>query len=196
MLLRKHRRGSIRCIGSVPRLDEAIQWANGKTVLILDQKDVPLATRVDKITEHKAEAYVMLIVSDFDDVQACHTMNKDVMMEVMIPNQQKVQLFSETDVPWANVIAFLGHVPPTERALYQAVHRNGASTVIGTSRNIDRDYHQRVINDRDGLRNDYQTLRSRGADLIETDLPREIGQLLYADDLFGENPIGPAFIRQ
>ena len=167
----------------IPTLDEAIRWAKGKTVLVLDQKDVPLATRVGKITEHKAEASVMLIVSKFDDVQACHRMNKEIMMEVMIPNQQRVQAFSKIGVPWANVIAFLGHVPPTDRSLYEAVHQKNVSTMIGTSRNLDRAYHTRVGDDLDGLRHDYQAIQNRGADLIETDLPRELGQLLYRDPL-------------
>ena len=40
----------------IPTLDEALEWARGKTILILDQKDVPVAARVRKIEEHKAEA--------------------------------------------------------------------------------------------------------------------------------------------
>ena len=42
-----------------------LEWARGKTVLVLDQKDVPVAARVKKIEEHKAESYAMLIVYSF-----------------------------------------------------------------------------------------------------------------------------------
>jgi glycerophosphoryl diester phosphodiesterase len=55
----------------IPTLDEALEWARGKTVLVLDQKDVPLAARVKKIEEHKAEAYAMLIVYSYADAKAC-----------------------------------------------------------------------------------------------------------------------------
>ena len=55
----------------IPTLDEVLQWARGKTVLVLDQKDVPVAARVKKIEEHKAESYAMLIVYSFKDAQAC-----------------------------------------------------------------------------------------------------------------------------
>jgi hypothetical protein len=47
----------------IPTLDEALQGARDKTILILDQKDVSVAARVKKIEEHQAEAYAMLIVS-------------------------------------------------------------------------------------------------------------------------------------
>ena len=68
----------------IPTLDEALEWARGKTILILDQKDVPAAARVKKIEEHKAEAHAMLIVYSFKEAQACHALNPNIMMEVMI----------------------------------------------------------------------------------------------------------------
>jgi glycerophosphoryl diester phosphodiesterase len=40
-----------------------LDWARGRTIVVLDQKDVPLATRVGKITEHRAEAFAMVIVN-------------------------------------------------------------------------------------------------------------------------------------
>jgi glycerophosphoryl diester phosphodiesterase len=107
-------------------------------------------------------------------------MNADIMMEVMIPNHEKVSAFEATGVPWESVIAFLGHVPPSDPTLYAAVHENGASTMIGTSRNLDRQFSTRYVADSQSLRHDYQKLLQRGADIIETDLPRELGSLLYA----------------
>ena len=40
----------------IPTLDELLEWARGKAILVLDQKDVPATMRVKKIAEHKAEA--------------------------------------------------------------------------------------------------------------------------------------------
>jgi glycerophosphoryl diester phosphodiesterase len=107
-------------------------------------------------------------------------MNADIMMEVMIPSREKVNAFEATGVPWESVIAFLGHVPPSDRTLYAAVHEKGTSTMIGTSRNLDRQFSVRNAADSESLRQDYQELLRRGADIIETDLPRELGSLLYA----------------
>ena len=166
----------------IPTLDEVLEWSRGKTVLVLDQKDVPVAARVKKIEEHKAESYAMLIVYSFADAKECHALNPDIMMEVMIPSAQKLAEFDRTGVPWHNVVAFLGHSPPTDAALYDAVHRNGARCMVGSSRNLDREFARQGA-DRAGLEAAYRDLLKRGADLVETDIPADVGPLL-----FGKSP--------
>ena len=52
----------------------------------------------------------------------------------------------------------------------------------GTSRNIDRLIRQ--VTDVNDLRRQYRALLDMGIDLIETDLPREVGPLLY-----GRHPV-------
>ncbi len=169
---------------TIPTLDETLEWARGKTILVLDQKDVPAEARVKKVAEHKAEAYVVLIVYSFADAQRCHAMNKDIMMEVMIPSCEKVEEFDGTGVPWSNVVAFVGHTPPQEPQLCEMIHAKGASCMGGTSRNLDRKFIDGRVTRIDDLRSEYHALREMGIDLIETDLPREVGPLLY-----GQQPI-------
>jgi len=163
----------------VPTLDEALAWARGKAILVLDQKDVPVAARVKKIEEHKAEAYAMLIVGNFRDVQACYRLNPNVMMEVMIPNREKAAEFDNLGVPWSNVIAFVGHVPPEDLGLYEAIHAKGACCMIGTSRNLDRQLNSGQVADIEQLQPGYRAFLARGADVIETDIPAQLGPLLY-----------------
>ena len=122
----------------IPTLDEALRWACGKTILILDQKDVPVAARVKKIEEHKAEAYAMLIVYSFKEAQACHALNPNIMMEVMISTRAQFDQFDKTRVPWRNIVAFVGHVPSPDAKLCELIHGRGATCVVGTSRNLDR----------------------------------------------------------
>ena len=163
----------------IPTLDEVFDWARGRTVLVLDQKDVPAAQRVKRITEHKAEAYAMLIVNSFKDAQACHALNANVMMEVMIPNLAKAKEFDALGVPWNHVVAFVGHIPPEDAALYAYIHSKGASCMIGTSRNLDRKIIDRQVADIKTLEPDYRSFLKRGADLIETDIPTQLGPLLH-----------------
>ncbi len=165
----------------IPTLDEAIQWARRKAILVLDQKDVPLELRIRKVLEHDAESYVMLIVNSFQDAKACHEANGDLMMEVMMGDHKKVTQFDATGVPWSHVIAFVGHVPPTDRSLYQAIHDRGACCMIGTSRNLDTTFGALLETDRVNLRNQYLELFQRGVDVIETDLPCELAELLLRD---------------
>jgi len=163
----------------IPTLDEVLEWAWGKTILVLDQKDVPVDVRVRKIEEHRAEAYAMLIVYSFRDAKKCYELNKNIMMEVMIPNREKLREFDETGIPWSNIIAFAGHTPPRDKELLQMIHAKGTCCMVGTSRNLDREF---IVNRASGtaaIEQHYRVLLQRGADVIETDLPREVWKLLY-----------------
>ena len=163
----------------IPTLDEALEWARGKTILILDQKDVPVAARVKKIEEHKAEAYAMLIVYSFQEAQACHALNPNIMMEVMISTRAQFDQFDKTRVPWRNIVAFVGHVPSPDAKLCELIHGRGATCIVGTSRNLDRRFFSGEVTDLHVLEPDYRALLQRGADLIETDLPARLGPLLF-----------------
>lgn len=167
---------------TIPTLDEALEWARGRTVLILDHKDVPLEARVRKITEHKAEAHAMVIVYSFKEAQACHELNPNIMMEVMIPDRGKADEFERTGVPWNRVVAFVGHAAPADPAIFVLVHRRGARCIVGTSRNLDRRLLRAPPASLDTVAHDYRALRTQGADLLETDLPVRVGRLLQAGE--------------
>jgi glycerophosphoryl diester phosphodiesterase len=136
--------------------------------------------RLKKIEQHQAEAFAMLIVYNFQDARACFALNPNVMMEVMIPSRQKLAEFDKLDVPWRNIVAFVGHNPPEDLALYEAIHAKGACCMIGTSRNLDRRVIGNEVADTRVLEADYRSFLKRGADLIETDIPSLLGPLLYA----------------
>jgi glycerophosphoryl diester phosphodiesterase len=163
----------------IPTLDEALEWARGKAILVLDQKDVPVAVRVKKVEEHRAEGHAMLIVNTFKDAQECHRLNTNIFMEVMIPNRAKAEEFDRLGIAWRNVVAFVGHVPPEDRSLYEYIHGKGALCMIGTSRNLDRKLITGAVKDIKALEPDYRAFLQRGADLIETDIASQLGPLLY-----------------
>jgi glycerophosphoryl diester phosphodiesterase len=164
----------------IPTLDEVLEWARGKTILVIDQKDVPLEARIRKIEQHHAEAFAVLIVYSFRDARRCYTLNTNIMMEVMIPNRRKFHEFGETKVPWHNIIAFIGHTPPQDDELANMIHAKGTCCIVGTSRNLDRELILENANGSESIERSYRRLLEHGADIIETDLPREVGQLLYA----------------
>ena len=165
----------------IPTLDDVLQWARGKTILVLDQKDVPVEVRARKIEEHRAEAYAVLIVYSFKDAQKCYELNKNIMMEVMIPNRERFYEFDETGIPWSNIIAFVGHTPPSDKALLHMIHSKGTCCMVGTSRNLDREFIVNLASGTEPIEKHYRALLQRGVDVIETDLPREVGRLLYSE---------------
>ncbi len=170
----------------IPTLDETLEWARGKAILVLDQKDVPVPARVKKVEEHRAEAFTMLIVYSFQEAKACYALNPNIMMEVMVPNLAKVKEFDQLGVPWKNVIAFVGHVVPEDPALYEAIHARGACCMIGTSRNLDKQVSSKQVADIKVLEADYRAFLKRGADVFETDIPAQLGPMMYA------NAVAPA----
>jgi glycerophosphoryl diester phosphodiesterase len=160
-------------------LDEALQWARGRTIVILDKKNVPLEVCVQKIQEHRAQAYAMVMAYSFADIQTCHKLDPDIMMEVMIGDPQRLRGFEATSVPWNRVVAFVGHTPPEDKDLLQQLHARGVCCLAGTSRNLDRELRVAGDGDRVDLRRAYQDRLDFGIDLIETDLPVQVGALLY-----------------
>jgi len=165
----------------IPTLDEVLQWARGKTILVLDQKDVPVEARLRKIEEHHAEAYAMLIVYSFEAAGKCYELNENIMMEVMIPNRERFRTFDETGVPWSNVIAFVGHTPPKDKELLRMIHAKGACCMVGTSRNLDREFIAAGSSSTAAIEQRYRKLLQQGADVIETDIPGKVGKLLYSE---------------
>ncbi len=165
----------------IPTLDEVLDWARGKTILVLDQKDVPVEARARKIEEHRAEAYAMLIVYSFKEATKCYELNKNIMMEVMIPDRERFYQFDERGIPWSNIVAFVGHTPPTDKELLQMIHAKGTSCIVGTSRNLDRELIANRATGSRAIEQRYRNLLQVGADIIETDLPREVGKLLYGE---------------
>lgn len=165
----------------IPTLDEVVKWARGKTILVLDQKDLTAVQRAQLVTEHRAEAYVILIVYSFHDIKAVHRINPNVMMEVMIPNLQKAEAFDSLRVPWRNIVAFAGHQPTSDQALYDYIHQHGTRCMVGTSRNLDKRILNGDVEKIEQLESEYRALLDRSVDLIETDIPVNLGQLLYRD---------------
>jgi len=176
----------------IPTLDEAMKWARGKTILVLDKKEVPVKEVVRVITEHRAEAYAMMMAYTIEDVTQCHTLNREIMMEAMLGTQQRCDEFARSGVPWSNIIAFVGHTDSPDAERCRIIRANGASCMAGTSRNIDREFLAGRAATIDLLRDEYRALVARGVDVIETDIPREVGPLVHGE---GALPAGASKAR-
>lgn len=162
----------------IPTLDEALAWAKGKTVLVLDQKTVLMEARVKKIQQHRAQAYALVIAYSLEDAKRCYELDQKIMQEVMLPDRAALDRFARTGVAWRNVIAFVTHTQPTEQNIYQLLHARGVRCIVGTSRTLDRDFTAGKITDRRSLTEKYQALIRAGVDIIEADLGIEAGQAL------------------
>jgi glycerophosphoryl diester phosphodiesterase len=164
---------------TIPTLDEVLEWAKGKTILIIDQKDVSTDVRVQKIKEHHAEANAMVMAYSLADAKRCYELDKNIMMEAAFVHDLKsANEFDKSGVPWKNVVVFVTHTEPKEKEIFEYVHNKGAMCIRGSSRTIDKDYTDGKISSKDILNSKYQQLIKDGADIIEADLGVEAGQAI------------------
>lgn len=164
----------------MPTLQETIAWARNRTVLVVDQKDVPLEQRISAITENKAEGFVMLIISNLKQAQQVYASNPNITMEIMVPDLKRVKAIDESNLPWQNLVAFVGHQPPYNRDLIHAIHERGAMCMAGTSRNLDLELAT-AIQSTNRLTESYRNLLDLGIDIIETDLPNQVHDALQSN---------------
>lgn len=162
----------------IPTLDEVIRWAKGKTLLVIDQKDVPVSTLVKIIQKHKAQAWVVPIVyGGAENIRKTLDLEPELVMEVMIPDAQTLQNFENAGIPARNLVAFTTHTQVKDTTLYQQLHEKGIMCIRGSSRTIDRDFVQGKI-DRQELEESYRAMITSGTDIIEADLGIEAGKAL------------------
>ncbi len=161
----------------IPTLDEALEWAKGKTILILDEKDVSTDVRVQKIREHHAQANAMVMAYTLADAKRCYALDPTIMMETTFIHEIKdAEAFDKSGVPWQNVVVFITHTEPKEREIFEYIHKKGAMCIRGSSRTIDKEFTEGKFSGDQLLDQKYRQLVTDGADIIEADLGIEAGR--------------------
>jgi glycerophosphoryl diester phosphodiesterase len=161
----------------IPTLSETIKWAKGKTILVLDKKDVPIEERLKVVQEHNAESYSIIMAYTFEEAKRCYELNNDILMQIFINTPDKIPEFEKTGVPWENVVVFVSHQVPNNSKLFNLINEKGALCILGTSRNLDKELIRRNKTN-DELCNNYIKLFELGADILETDHPVPVSKLL------------------
>ena len=151
----------------IPTLDEVIEWSRGKTVVILDKKDVPLAMTASKIRDHRAEAHVMITVHSAAEASYYYRDNKDVMFEAFVRTTDALEAYEAAQIPWAHIMAYVGpEDKPENKILYDLLHERGVMCMISAAPVYDK-------LDAEGRTAAYRNIISGGADIIESDRPIE-----------------------
>ncbi|MBU2947363.1 sulfatase-like hydrolase/transferase [Zobellia uliginosa] len=161
----------------IPTLDEALQWAKGKTILVIDEKDVPMEIRMKKIIENNAESNAIVIAYSLEDIKKAFQHSDKIVMEVMMSKLEDVNEFNKTQIPWDNVVAFIGHDLPPNKKIIEILHKKGVMCIQGSSRNYDMQFIKKNINTTE-LNKGYTEIFNSGVDIIEADLGVEVGEVL------------------
>lgn len=164
---------------TIPTLADALEWAKGKTILFLDNKDVDVLERARHIQARDARAWAVIMAYSFSDARRVHDFDPEIMMQVFLPDSEAVARFEATGIPWENVIGFVAHTAPREPEIFRLISERGAMGILGTSRTIDRAYVSGGI-DRDEMLARYRDAIRSGAHVVEADLGIEAGHALEA----------------
>jgi len=156
----------------IPVLEEVINWSKGKTVLNLDRKDVPPQMIVELIKKCDAERDIMLTVHNGEQARFYYDRLPEVMLSARIRNRSEYDDFAAAEVPWRNMIAYVGQTIDEEnRELVDMLHQQGVRCMTALSPTHDKlqSPAERAAKYREEI--------SRGPDIIETDHPTELWQV-------------------
>lgn len=150
----------------VPTLEEALIWSKGKALLTVDIKQsVPYEKIIEAVRKTGSEAHAALITYSFAAAKKLHYMAPELMLSVTIRNEEEIERFEETGIPWTRVIAFTG-VAERPQEFNKALHEKGVFTILGVLGNLDKS----AIARGDQL---YTSFVQKGADILATDRPIE-----------------------
>ncbi len=150
----------------VPTFKEALIWAKGKVLLTIDVKQsVPYEKLISEIRETGSEAHAAVITYSFAAAKKMNSLAPELMLSITIRNEEEIQRFEETGIPWTRVIAFTG-VAERPQEFNKALHEKGVFTILGVLGNLDRS----AIARGDEI---YAGFVQKGADILATDRPIE-----------------------
>ncbi len=156
---------------SIPKLHEVLEWSQGRAMLSLDiKRSVAFEDVVDMVEHYEAQDRVVLITYTLGAAQKLHRLNKQLMLSVTVRNLEEFERLKASGIPLSRVMAFTGTSEPSLE-LYRALHEAGIYSILGTLGNLDR---------RAKARGDqiYLDFVERGADILATDRPLEVGEVL------------------
>jgi glycerophosphoryl diester phosphodiesterase len=152
----------------IPTLDEAILWAKGKTVLILDYKDVPMAMTARKIRQYNAASWVMLTVHNAAEAKFYYDNNHDAMLEAFVKTPQAMAEYEAAGIPWSHVMAYVGpDDKPANKTMYDLLHARKVMCMLSTAPTYDK------LEKQEDRAKAYRDIILHGADVIEADRASE-----------------------
>ena len=157
----------------IPTLDEVIEWARGKTVLNLDQKDVPLELSADIIRKHDAYSFVMVTVHSPEQARFYLDRNGDQMLSAHIKTPDVFEAYRAADIPFNRMIAYIGpDIKPENQEMYELLNAAGVMCMISAAPTYDK------LPTGAERADAYRAVFADGASILESDLPIEVAEAL------------------
>lgn len=159
------------------RLDEALEWADGRTILALDIKR---ATRYEAVADDVrrlgAETRVLLIAYSVGQAEKLHRLLPEAMISLNLASQSDLNRAVAAGVPADRIVAFTGLETPDPR-LFDLFNERDVEVIFGTLGGAGSIDSQLTRSGDDAL---YMELAEAGVDMIATDRPAAAQRALDA----------------
>ncbi|MEM1408886.1 MAG: glycerophosphodiester phosphodiesterase family protein [Bacteroidota bacterium] len=156
----------------IPTLDETLAWGKGKVLFTLDVKrGVPFEKVIATIDKYDAASYAAIITYRIQDAKWVYSLNPDIMISVSAGDDGAISQIIESAIPTQNLLGFVGTSEP-DRTHYEKLQKIGIKTILGTLGNLDKRAEAK------GNDNVYLTYIENGANILATDRPIEVAQVL------------------
>ena len=147
----------------VPTLAEALAWAEGRSVLLLDVKpDVPFGELIAAIRQAEAEDQAAVITYSLADAERLHALAPDLLISVMAETVADVEALLTSSVPPDRMIGWTGVGVPDPEVVAR-LHAVGVRAQAGAFGAIDQAATEAM------RPAPYAPLLQSGADVIATD---------------------------
>ena len=156
----------------IPTLTSVLEFAKTHNiVLTLDKKrSVDYSAIVKLIDQLQTQDQVVLITYDIKQATQAYQLAPNLLLSVSARNSNELDWLLNSKIPTQNMLAFTGTRLSSD-SLYQAIHKIGVKTILGTLGNLDKQAQAKS----DTL---YKYWKSKGIDVIATDRPFEVAKAL------------------
>src|SRR5699024_5324439 len=114
----------------IPTLEEALEWGKDKTIFNLDNKRVPWEKYVELFKDHTYHN-IVLSVRSMEEALYYYERLDQVMLCVAIMNQEDLDAFVATGIPFNRIMAYVGYtMDPQHQGVYDYLRKKGVMCFI------------------------------------------------------------------
>ncbi len=171
----------------IPLLEDALEWCKGKTILVLDDKDVPYKMVYELVNKHRAFSNILMTVHTAKIAKQFYDFDRRFVFEAFVFDMEDIAEFEAEGIPWSHVMAYTGPTDSPDRMnFYKELNRRGVKAMVSGAPSLDGKFLE-------GDDSVYQQIFIHGADIIETNLPIQTAvqvQYLFNSDCHMNKYIG------
>lgn len=154
-------------------LDEMIKWAEGKTILNLDKKDLPMELTAEIIRKHNAYKWVWVTVHNVEQARFYLNKNPNQYLSMHIKDKKALEEFKASGLPYNRMIVYIGpEIKEANQAMYDFFKSKGVMCMISTAPTYDK------LPTKEERAKKYRAVFTDGAAVLESDLPIEVSEAI------------------